>query len=42
MNTKCESVVEMNKTASEAMKIKLDNKLPDYPSFKEEDRKSVV
>ncbi len=35
MNTKCESVVEMNKTASEAMKIKLDNKLPDYPSFKE-------
>ena len=35
MNTKCESVVEMNKTASEAMKIKLDNKLPDYPDFKE-------
>lgn len=35
MNTKCESVVEMNKTASEAMKIKLDNKLPDYPSFKD-------
>lgn len=35
MNTKCESVVETNKTASEAMKIKLDNKLPDYPSFKD-------
>ena len=35
MNTKCESVVEMNKAASEAMKIKLDNKLPDYPSFKD-------
>ena len=35
MNTKCESVVETNKTASEAMKIKLDNKLPDYPTFKE-------
>lgn len=35
MNTKCESVVEMNKAASEAMKIKLDNKLPDYPDFKD-------
>lgn len=35
MNTKCESVVEMNKAANEAMKIKLDNKVPDYPSFKE-------
>ena len=35
MNTNHESIVEMNKTASEAMKIKLDNKLPDYPSFKE-------
>lgn len=40
MNTKCESVVEMNKTASEAMKIKLDNKLPDYPSFKEDIRRA--
>lgn len=35
MNTKCESVVEMNKAANDAMKIKLDNKLPDYPSFKD-------
>lgn len=35
MNTKCESVVETNKTASEAMKIKLDNKLPDYPSVRD-------
>ena len=35
MNTKCESVVKMNKTASEAMKVKLDNKLPEYPSFKD-------
>lgn len=35
MNTKCESVVDMNKAVNEAMKIKLDNKLPDYPSFKE-------
>ena len=35
MNTKCESVVEMNKAASEAMKVKLDNKLPEYPTFKE-------
>ena len=40
MNTKCESVVEMNKTASEAMKIKLDNKLPDYLSFKEDIRRA--
>ena len=35
MNTKCESVVEMNKTASASMKIKLDNKLPDYPSVRD-------
>ena len=35
MNTNRENVAELNKTASEAMKIKLDNKLPDYPTFKE-------
>ena len=35
MNTNRENLIEMNKTASEAMKIKLDNKLPDYPNFKE-------
>lgn len=35
MNTNRENLIEMNKTASEAMKIKLDNKLPDYPTFKE-------
>lgn len=35
MNTNRENIVEINKTASEAMKIKLDNKLPDYPTFKE-------
>ena len=34
MNTNRENLIEMNKTASEAMKIKLDNKLPDYPNFK--------
>ena len=35
MNKNRENVAELNKTASEAMKIKLDNKLPDYPTFKE-------
>ena len=35
MNTNRENVAELNKTASEAMKIKLDNKLPEYPTFKE-------
>lgn len=35
MNTNRENIVKMNKTASEAMKVKLDNKLPDYPTFKE-------
>ena len=35
MNTNRENVAELNKTASEAMKVKLDNKLPDYPTFKE-------
>lgn len=35
MNTNRENIVEINKTASEAMKVKLDNKLPDYPTFKE-------
>ena len=35
MNTNRENIVKMNKTASEAMKVKLDNKLPEYPTFKE-------
>ena len=35
MNTNRENIVKMNKTASEAMKVKLDNKQPDYPTFKE-------
>ena len=35
MNTNRENVAELNKTARESMTIKLDNKLPDYPTFKE-------
>lgn len=35
MNINRENVAELNKTARESMTIKLDNKLPDYPTFKE-------
>ncbi len=40
MNTNRENIVKMNKTASEAMKVKLDNKLPEYPTFKEDIRRA--